>query len=202
MLAAILSEQPVPLVRLNPAMPPALDALVHRMLAKEPERRPSARDVDEALAALQGRETLVEPAARRRRRARKTVGRETERARLCGAPTRGSRDGQSLILGVSGEAGIGKTSLVEDFLAELTTRPERPIVARGRCSERLAGAEAYLPILEALDSLLHRAGGESLQTPDEDRGARPGICRWRRGRSRNRRWPSCASTRCRRRRNG
>ena len=72
---------------------------------------------------------------------------------------------------MSGEPGIGKTSLVEDFLAELTARPERPIVARGRCSERLAGAEAYLPILEALDSLLHRAGGESLQTPDEDGGA-------------------------------
>ncbi len=73
-------------------------------------------------------------------------------------------DGQSLIVGVSGEAGIGKTSLIEDFLSEISMRAERPIVARGRCSERLAGAEAYLPILEALDSLLHRAGGESLQT--------------------------------------
>ncbi len=57
-----------------------------------------------------------------------------------------------------------RRSLIEDFLVELAARPERPIVARGRCSERLAGAEAYLPILEALDSLLHRAGGESLQT--------------------------------------
>ena len=37
-------------------------------------------------------------------------------------------------------------------------------MARGRCSERLAGAEAYLPILEALDSLLHRVSGESLQS--------------------------------------
>ncbi len=162
-LAAILSEQPAPLVRLNPAVPPALDALVHRMLAKEPERRPSAREVDEELAALQGRDALAEPARTAAIAVRKTVGRETERADLRRAYAR-VRDGQSLILGISGEAGIGKTSLIEDFLVELVSRPERPIVARGRCSERLAGAEAYLPILEALDSLLHRAGGESLQT--------------------------------------
>ena len=164
-LAAILSEQPVPLVRLNPAVPTALDALVHRMLAKEPEQRPSARDVDEELAALQGRETLSEP-IRAGAGVRKTVGRESERADLRRAYVRVAA-GQSLILGVSGEAGIGKSSLIEDFLVELTTRPERPIVARGRCSERLAGVEAYLPVLEALDSLLHRSGGESLQTPDE-----------------------------------
>jgi predicted ATPase len=161
-LAAILSEQPVPLVRLNPAVPAALDALVHRMLAKEPEHRPSARDVDDELAALHGRETLSEP-IRPGAGVRKTVGREAERADLRRAYSRVAA-GQSLILGVAGEAGIGKSSLIEDFLVELTTRPERPIVARGRCSERLAGAEAYLPVLEALDSLLHRSGGESLQS--------------------------------------
>ena len=96
------------------------------------------------------------------RHARRSVARPS--APTCAALYARVRDGQSLILGVSGEAGIGKTSLIEDFLVELASRPERPIVARGRCSERLAGAEAYLPILEALDNLLHRAGGESLQT--------------------------------------
>ncbi len=162
-LAAILSEQPVPLVRLNPATPASFDALVHRMLAKEPERRPSAREVDEELASFSAGETLTEPARTSAVAPRKTVGREVERAELRRAYAR-VRDGQSIILGVSGEAGIGKTSLIEDFFVELTSRPERPIIARGRCSERLAGAEAYLPILEALDNLLHRAGGESLQT--------------------------------------
>ena len=34
-------------------------------------------------------------------------------------------------------------------------------MGRGRCSERLAGAEAYLPFLEALESVLHGAGGEA-----------------------------------------
>ena len=42
-----------------------------------------------------------------------------------------------------------------------TWRPTgRPChVARGRCSERLAGAEAYLPVLEALDGLLRGPAG-------------------------------------------
>ena len=34
-------------------------------------------------------------------------------------------------------------------------------MARGRCSERLAGTEAYLPFLEALESLLHGEDGEA-----------------------------------------
>lgn len=160
-LAAIITEQPVPLQRLNPAIPPRFDALVGRMLAKEPEHRPSARQVEEELVALQRRDVPVNVVSPAAAAIRKTVGREKERAELRRAYAR-VRDGQSLLLAVSGEAGLGKTSLIEDFLTELRTRPERPIVARGRCSERLAGAEALLPILEALDSLLHRSG-ESVQ---------------------------------------
>jgi len=33
-------------------------------------------------------------------------------------------------------------------------KPYQATIARGRCSERLAGTEAYLPLLEALESLL------------------------------------------------
>ena len=80
-LAAILSEQPVPLVRLNPAIPPAFDELVHRMLAKEPERRPSAREVDDELAALLGRDTLIDAgrATAAARRARPSAARPSAR---------------------------------------------------------------------------------------------------------------------------
>src|SRR5262249_53907278 len=59
---------------------------------------------------------------------------------------------------VTGEPGLGKTTLVEDFLDELAASGRLCCLARGRCSERLAGAEAYLPILEALDSLLRGDG--------------------------------------------
>src|SRR5262245_46225494 len=65
------------------------------------------------------------------------------------------------MLCITGEPGIGKTTLVEGFLAELASEGRGHGSARGRCSERLAGAEAYLPVLEALDSLLRGSTGEA-----------------------------------------
>src|SRR5262249_59002371 len=64
-------------------------------------------------------------------------------------------------VGVTGEPGLGKTTRVEGFLEELANGGRLYGVARGRCSERLAGAEAYLPLLEALEGLLQGPGGAS-----------------------------------------
>ena len=61
--------------------------------------------------------------------------------------------GHGLLIAVAGEPGLGKTALVENCLGLLACTGEARI-ARGRCSERLAGSEAYLPFLEAIDSLL------------------------------------------------
>src|SRR5690606_10067670 len=68
--------------------------------------------------------------------------------------------GQGLFVCVTGEPGIGKTTLVEDFLSELATAGRPCVVAHGRCSERLAGTEAYLPFLEALENLLQDEQGD------------------------------------------
>ncbi len=160
-LAAILSDQPLPLGRVQPTTPQSLDVLVLRMLAKDASDRPTARAVEEELTRLQSPAGAAELAVTGESR-RSTVGRAGERAALERAYS-SARDGRSLMVTVSGEAGIGKTTLIEGFLADLATRPERPIVARGRCSERLAGSEAYLPILDALDHLLHRGARESVR---------------------------------------
>jgi len=98
----------------------------------------------------QAGETFAVPATLRH-----TVGRERERNELRAAFNAAS-NGRGSLLCVAGEPGIGKTTLVEDFLAELAA--DNPCaMARGRCSERLAGTEAYLPLLEALESLLVRS---------------------------------------------
>src|SRR5262245_63077862 len=91
---------------------------------------------------------------------RNTVGRQNELAELRRA-FESAAAGQGLFLCVTGEPGIGKTTLVEDFLGELAAAGRPCALARGRCSERLAGTEAYLPFLEALESLLHGEGGEA-----------------------------------------
>jgi hypothetical protein len=155
-LAAILIEEPPPLAHVNALVPPALARLVHRMLAKNPAMRPSAREVEAELGALTAAGDVRAPLPEvvTARADRRTVGREVERQQLRRAYEQ-VRDGSSRIVTVLGEPGIGKTNLVEDFLAELSQLPERPFLVRGRCSERLAGAEAYLPVLEALDSFLH-----------------------------------------------
>ena len=162
-LAAILIEQPPLLSSLNPSVPAAFESLVHRMLAKDPDWRPTAAEVEEALASLAAGGGAAETRKARPLAGRRTVGREAERARMRHVYEE-VRDGQGRILAVLGEPGIGKTILVEDFLAELAELPERPIVVRGRCSERLAGAEAYLPVLEALDNLLHRSSWSSIHS--------------------------------------
>jgi tetratricopeptide (TPR) repeat protein len=69
--------------------------------------------------------------------------------------------GNGRLVCVSGEPGIGKTTVIESFLRELSMSGVDCYLARGRCSERLAGSEAYLPVLEALETLL-RGGDKSL----------------------------------------
>jgi predicted ATPase len=159
-LAAILSEEPVALARLNPGIPQPLEDLVLRMLAKSPERRPTASDAADALAELQGRGVVTAPSPASLQ-PRKSVGRDAERAALRRAYDR-VKEGRSLLAAVTGEAGMGKSTLTEDFLREIGVGADRPIIARGRCSERLAGAEAYLPILEVLEDVLRRSTGVSM----------------------------------------
>jgi DNA-binding winged helix-turn-helix (wHTH) protein/predicted ATPase len=79
------------------------------------------------------------------------VGREAEWGRLrewYAAVQHGTRR----IGFVAGEAGIGKTALVEAFVSELARRGTAR-VARGQCIEHYGAGEAYLPILEALGRL-------------------------------------------------
>jgi DNA-binding winged helix-turn-helix (wHTH) protein len=82
-------------------------------------------------------------------RGRVIVGRDRERLILLRAFERAA-SGLGGILAVAGEPGIGKTTVVEQALEELAGQC---VVGRGRSSEQFAGAEAHLPILEALDEL-------------------------------------------------
>jgi DNA-binding winged helix-turn-helix (wHTH) protein len=61
---------------------------------------------------------------------------------------------------VTGEAGIGKTSLVEAFLASIADRDSWRI-CRADCVEHCGASEAYQPLFDALRRLCHQPGGES-----------------------------------------
>jgi DNA-binding winged helix-turn-helix (wHTH) protein/tetratricopeptide (TPR) repeat protein len=62
---------------------------------------------------------------------------------------------------VTGEPGIGKTTVVDAFLDELR-RDSRAIVARGQCLELSGASEAYLPFLDAFGRLLREPRHASL----------------------------------------
>jgi predicted ATPase/predicted Ser/Thr protein kinase len=159
-LHAIVTQTPVPPSRLNPEVPAPLDALIQHMLAKDSRLRPTAVEVQAALSQLAVRST-GEPGSRLAGPGKRpTVGRQQEWAALRTGFEEAAA-GRGLLLCVTGEPGLGKTTLVESFLEELAAGGRTWSLARGRCSERLAGAEAYLPFLEALDSLLQGDGGAS-----------------------------------------
>jgi len=68
-------------------------------------------------------------------------------------------EGHRQLVFVTGEPGIGKTSLVDEF-RKLEGSPVR--VARGQCVEGYGGTEAYYPILEAIGNLGRGPDGEAV----------------------------------------
>ncbi len=179
-LGAILTREAAPISTLRADVPLVLQALVAAMLDKTSQGRPRAGDVVTTLrqAGIElGAPVVSGPAL--------DVSGEGHRAPADGPPTAGALPGRvtrksgvvvgragdvaaiqaayaevvhgrGLLMSVAGEAGIGKTTLVESALDELHHGDVRPLVAIGRCSERLAGTEAYLPVLDALESSLER----------------------------------------------
>lgn len=77
------------------------------------------------------------------------VGRGDTLALLSGA-WRAAQQGRSGVVFVAGEPGIGKSTVIAAFVHGL----QGGAVASGQCIEHHAGAEPYLPVLEALDALV------------------------------------------------
>ncbi|MGA2537325.1 MAG: AAA family ATPase [Terracidiphilus sp.] len=67
--------------------------------------------------------------------------------------------GQRSVVFVTGEAGIGKTALVDTFCRE-ATRTLKASVARGQCLQGIGGKEEYYPVMEALTQLCAGTDGE------------------------------------------
>lgn len=89
------------------------------------------------------------------------VGREAELACLW-EHFRASAGGARQVVFVTGEAGIGKTALVEVFLAQVSSADPKVLIGLGQCIEK--HSEAYLPVLDALVSLcLADRGGAAVR---------------------------------------
>ena len=69
--------------------------------------------------------------------------------------------GRRQVVFVTGEPGIGKTTLVEHFVAAAAER-HGIRVAQGRCIEHYGAGEPYLPVLEAITRLARGSEGQGL----------------------------------------
>ncbi len=66
----------------------------------------------------------------------------------------GVRSGERQVVFVTGEAGIGKTALLETFLRSAAATAADVVIGCGHCIEQYGRREAYTPVIEALESLL------------------------------------------------
>jgi DNA-binding winged helix-turn-helix (wHTH) protein/tetratricopeptide (TPR) repeat protein len=87
------------------------------------------------------------------------VGREVELQRLDQSMQKAIA-GAGRILFITGEPGIGKTALANQFLCRVSARQSSLILSRGCCLEQYGQGEAYLPFLDALGALLFSSDRE------------------------------------------
>jgi hypothetical protein len=140
----------------TPECPPGLEALITRLLSKEPAQRPaSATEVIQALESVDVRSappvaaTPSEEATAGGIYLRTFVGREAELKQLHAAFD-GALSGQGALVMVVGEPGIGKTTVTEQLLTYVAMRGGRALV--GHCYEEGSLALPYLPFVEAMRS--------------------------------------------------
>ncbi len=88
------------------------------------------------------------------------VGREAELAQLQKWLTRALEGTRQLVF-VTGEPGIGKTTVVDAFVARLSAK-STVWIGRGQCIDHYGQGEAYLPVLEALGRMCREPDGKYL----------------------------------------
>ncbi|MFY9530824.1 MAG: protein kinase [Candidatus Acidiferrales bacterium] len=169
LMHAIATSPPPPPSTVLRDLPREFDLLLERALAKEKERRfSSAGELVTALRALQGPGYAsssgfapVPEAPEPETGPEAFVGRESELKRM-EEYLRATTEGLGKIVFLTGEPGIGKTALADEFL--LRARRQHPglLYSRGRCVEQYGTGEAYLPFLDAVGVLLSGAARERI----------------------------------------
>jgi len=142
-----------------PDLSPAIEAIILKLLAKDPNERPrTAADVVRLLNLIRapGPAAIVEapmaPLLADRIRRTRLVGRQDVMGHLLERLDRLMAGTGGVVL-VSGEPGIGKTRIVDEVIAAARLRGLHVLV--GRCHERDVTIP-YLPISEALEGFARR----------------------------------------------
>jgi DNA-binding SARP family transcriptional activator len=118
-------------------------------LDHEPQEQPTGSAPDESVAVSTFARTGTD-----------AVGRERELTRLEQLRAEAHTGARRLAF-VTGDAGIGKTTIVETFISRAGNVDET-LVAHGQCVEHRGAGEPYLPLLDALGGLARRPAARQL----------------------------------------
>ncbi|MEO1269677.1 MAG: tetratricopeptide repeat protein, partial [Myxococcota bacterium] len=156
-----LVEEPQRPMELNPAVPPQLDALILKLLAKDPHQRPghanaviavlNAIGIDVPTTAYPGRPYLYKPTF---------VGRRPLMRRL-GAHLRHTMGGKGRLVLLQGESGSGKTRIAQELVRR--ARNHKFPVLTGHCVPVDARKELASPPLHAFEALFTNIADRCLQ---------------------------------------
>ena len=92
---------------------------------------------------------------------RKMVGREAVISELRSSLDMALRDQRQIVF-ITGEPGIGKTTLADEFQRQAAADVPGIRIVRGQCVEGYGGKEAYYPMLEALGQLCAGSEGDAV----------------------------------------
>ena len=148
-------EPPAP-SELVPGVPDDLNALCVDLLRRDPEARPTGRDVLRRLGSQHGRaQARRSPSRRLRHQLAPLVGRARDLESLEAAFADVGR-GRTVALYIHGPSGVGKTALVRHFLDDLIGR-DQAVVLAGRCYEQESVPyKALDSVVDALSQYLKR----------------------------------------------
>ncbi|MCB9610475.1 MAG: protein kinase [Polyangiaceae bacterium] len=142
-------EDPPPMTKWRRDLDPDLVSLVSRLLSREPNARPKAAEILAWCSSSTNRTSMLHLRAHRATDALVGVNPHLKHLHLAYADV---MYGRCVELDVSGDVGVGKSALVDEFLSPLRTQ-EDVILLEGRCS-----ASETLPF-RAIDRLLDALAG-------------------------------------------
>jgi serine/threonine protein kinase/tetratricopeptide (TPR) repeat protein len=119
-------------------VPEELNDLCVRLLHRKPEERPTGRDVLRILGHGKTgplKQPLMPTPVLSPLHSVPFIGRERHKRELLDA-FNVTRQGQTVTVYVHGDSGVGKTSLVRNFLDDLRARENDAVILEGRCYER------------------------------------------------------------------
>ena len=126
------TREPIQAREINPDIPRDLNDLCTRLLRRSPDTRPSGREILRALGVRPSSQLVPLSLSKAEG---SFVGREPQLAELHDA-FQATRAGEGVTVYLHGNSGMGKSTLVRNFLDQVKAGTRNAVVLQGRCYER------------------------------------------------------------------